>query len=230
MAKNHPTRYNLTGETFGRWFVIEEGPRDERDPSARRWWCRCSCNKQTVRLVRQAALRNGHSGSCGCLAVEINAMRERRHGKHNSPEYVAWASMKMRCYNPNGSEYHNYGGRGITVCERWACSFEAFLEDMGPRPSSNHSIDRFPDKDGNYEPSNCRWATPVEQSRNRRGLRLLTCRGRSLCIAEWSEISGVHKDVIRQRIRWRWLAEEAIFTPSDRHRPRKGRIRNPACQ
>jgi hypothetical protein len=95
----------------------------------------------------------------------------RKHGGSGTPEYRAWAAAKSRCSNPNATGYERYGGRGITMCERWRESFPAFLEDMGPKPSPQHSLDRFPDRDGNYEPGNCRWATFIQQMSTRRMAR-----------------------------------------------------------
>lgn len=99
--------------------------------------------------------------------------RNRKHGHSNpeTPTYRCWCAVIDRCTNPNNPNYSGYGGRGITICERWRHSFETFLQDMGERPSLKHSIDRWPDNDGNYEPSNCRWATQSQQCRNRK-----TCR------------------------------------------------------
>jgi hypothetical protein len=95
------------------------------------------------------------------------------HGMHNTPEYRTWTGMKERCYNPSADSYKNYGGRGITVCDRWRDDFPAFYADMGPRPSENHSLDRR-DTDGNYEPENCRWATRSEQQKNKRPMQRKT--------------------------------------------------------
>ena len=109
--------------------------------------------------------------------------------------------------------YANYGGRGITVCDRWLNSFENFLADMGECPEGL-SIDRFPDNDGNYEPRNCRWATAKEQQRNRRNNSILTIGFRTQCISAWSEESGIASKTISQRIlKLGWSPEDAVFTP-----------------
>jgi hypothetical protein len=120
--------------------------------------------------------------------------------------------MIARCYKPNTRHFHNYGGRGIRVCESWLNSFEAFLADMGPRPSSRHTVDRI-DGDGHYEPANCRWATPTEQGRNTRQNVVLNIDGESLCVSAWAERVGVSQQLIKDRLRLGWVAKEAVFTP-----------------
>jgi hypothetical protein len=137
--------------------------------------------------------------------------RTTKHGMSRSPEYRIWQGMKSRCSRPDSQRYARYGGRGITVCERWRGSFENFYADMGPRPSSRHSIDRI-DNDGHYDPANCRWATSLEQARNHgcwvdfRGLRLK--------LREVSEITGVAAIVIEKRIDRGWALERAATLPS----------------
>lgn len=129
-----------------------------------------------------------------------------------TPEYRTWQAMKSRCNTPGASAFKKYGAKGISVCQRWQESFEAFLEDMGPRPTTEHSIDRI-DSRGNYEPSNCRWATRVEQANNVSSNRILECDGRSMTLAQWSRESGVDADVIALRIdRNSWDVKRAIFT------------------
>ena len=155
-------RLNLAGRSFGRLTVTHEG---ERSNQQRRWYCRCTCGN--VKLIYQNDLLRQKTQSCGCLHNEQAKELFTTHGKTDSPEYVSWVGMKTRCYNPNYREYHLYGGRGVQVCRRWRDSFENFLRDMGPKPTPQHSIDRK-DNDKNYEPSNCHWATPLEQTHNRR--------------------------------------------------------------
>lgn len=125
-----------------------------------------------------------------------------------------WHGMKSRCLNPNHDKYKNYGGRGIAICERWLNSYEAFVADMGPRPSPKHTIDRYPNNDGNYEAGNCRWATRQQQMRNTSKNHRLTHDGRTLTIAEWSEATGIPHAVLSKRVMYsRWSDSEAIITP-----------------
>lgn len=143
-----------------------------------------------------------------------------KHG-HSSrqlktPTYESWRSMKTRCFNPNTTGYYLYGGRGVTVCERWLI-FENFLADMGERPEGM-SIDRFPNKDGNYEPSNCRWATETQQKRNTRRNRMVEIDGVRRCMSEWREISGIKHSTLMHRLKTGWNPRDAVFIPADRGR------------
>lgn len=117
--------------------------------------------------------------------------------------------MIMRCENPKEKAWKDYGGRGIKVCDRWRDSFEAFLEDMGEPPSRDHCIERV-DNNGNYEPSNCIWATMSEQLRNRRNTCFLTAFGETLCVEDWSKRYGIHRNTLKNRLDRGWDIEKAI--------------------
>ena len=134
-----------------------------------------------------------------------------RNGKQ-TPTYVSYISMITRCCSPNHNSYPDYGGKGITVCDRWRNSFLAFLADMGERPLGT-TLDRYPDKSGNYEPGNCRWATPFQQCCNRRCSRLVTIEGRTLCLSEWAQVRGWSINTIRSRMKLGWSAERALTEP-----------------
>lgn len=129
--------------------------------------------------------------------------------------------MKGRCHNPNNSGYRYWGEKGVSVCARWRESFTAFLEDMGESPSQQHSLDRFPDKNGNYEPGNVRWATRSEQQRNKRNSVYLDVRGERRLLQEWAEAFGVPAGTIAKRIKRGWTHEDAVtrpFAPNQWHR------------
>jgi len=197
-----PTRKLVpVGTRFNRLVVLASFPH----PSRTRCKVRCDCGNEFE--VSANALQRGNTGSCGCLQVE----RTTKHGMWKTPEYNAWRDMRSRCYRSTHRHFKNWGGRGITVCERWRESFEAFYEDMGPRPEG-HSIDRI-DNSGNYEPGNCRWTTSTQQLRNTRRNNLLTVRGRTQCITAWADESGICSETIHHRLRAGWEVEAAIFTP-----------------
>jgi len=158
-----PLRSVKVGEKYGRRTVIAFAYVKYQK---QHWHCLCDCGKSTI--ASTGSLRSGHPKSCGCASLEVNVKHGYgRRGERRTPEYGTWQGMLNRCRNPKCKSYSYYGGRGITVCDRWRESFQAFLEDMGSKPSPTHSIDRI-DNEGNYEPGNCRWATKAEQNRNQR--------------------------------------------------------------
>ena len=122
------------------------------------------------------------------------------HGKAGTKLHYVWTAMIQRCTNPNNKDWKDYGGKGITVCERWRFSFQAFLDDLGPQPTPKHEIDRILST-GNYEPGNVKWSTRKEQNRNKKSNRLLTHNGETKCVAEWAEITGIPQGVIHARLR-----------------------------
>lgn len=151
----------------------------------------------------------GKSKSCGCMTNNLKS----KHNMIHTPEYCAWSSMKNRCHNPNKDIYKNYGGRGIFVCRRWRKSFEKFYRDMGPRPSSKHSIDRINNNYG-YIPFNCRWATQREQMNNTRVNRFISFRGETLTLFQWARKIGIDRSNIYNRINnLGWSIEKTLTTP-----------------
>ncbi len=198
---------DLTGQRFTRWTVVERGAKRATHSY---YLCRCDCGEE--REIRGSALKGGKSTSCGCLRDELVADRSKTHGKVGSPEYNAWRSMIKRCHVPTTSHYHNYGGRGIKVCERWRESFEDFYADMGDRPGPGYSLDRI-DNDGDYEPDNCRWATAKQQLRNTRVTHFLTHGGKTMCIADWAKELGTTPVTICARLRYGWPVERVLSEP-----------------
>jgi hypothetical protein len=185
-------------ETFGRLTTI--GPKFLVGKNRTAYQvCECSCG--VVVTVRTASMASGSTKSCGCYARRLCSDLNKTHGQTGVVEHRAWKNIFARCYNANCPEYKNYGGRGIKVCDRWSgySGFQNFLEDMGRRPSSDHSLDRI-DVNGNYCPENCRWATRKEQCNNTRRNRIITHNGKTQTLSQWSAELGIHVATIRRRL------------------------------
>lgn len=195
-----PPRDDLTGRVFGSWTVLQFSHRTESRKTF--WRCRCACG--TEKAVRSDELTLGGSTRCReCGKVAT--------GAHGRTLYKAWHSLRQRCENPKHSDWRHYGGRGITVCERWRV-FANFYADMYPTYQPGLTIDRR-NVDGPYAPENCRWATREQQGRNKRNTRLVAFRGRAATVAEWGELVGIKADVIRHRLKkLGWPVERALIT------------------
>lgn len=205
------------GDIFGRLTTIG-GPIWRFKGDIPRWVCKCECG--TIKDIPRSQLLSGHINSCGCLKLDVAAaLLRRRAFKHGDTaggvttcEFRSWASMMTRCMNPNYCKWDRYGGRGITVCERWR-KYENFLADMGRRPAKYYSLDRI-DNDGNYEPSNCRWATPYQQVSNKSSNVNLELDGVSMNVAQWSRKTGISVQNIRYRLRAGWPVREILTIPT----------------
>jgi hypothetical protein len=220
-------RRDLTGERFGRLTVLAfagNAREGERQAPVGMWMCRCECG--TEKPIKGANLYRGLIQSCGCFRRERFAKlgaQTRTHGHtvgKKSPGYISWAAMCQRCLNVKKDNYRHYGGRGITVCARWLhgedgkSGFECFLEDMGPRPDG-HEIDRI-DNNGDYEPSNCRWATRSMQLNNKRNNNRVTMAGEIHTVTEWCRDLGVTPNVLFNHLINQYISKQTFLDMTTR--------------
>ncbi|GEM_PF-945895 len=183
--------------------------------------CVCDCGGEAI-VSAQNLRRSSGKNSCGCRKLEEFKERSVTHGMSRSSEYNSWQSMRARCYNSSNPAYRHYGGRGITVCDRWMDSFENFFSDMGRKPSAKHSIERV-DVDGNYEPGNCKWATDLEQGQNHQTHHLVTTDGGQVILSEAIRAAGLPAKAVSNRLSRGWPVDRALKTPLNA--PRKVRTR-----
>lgn len=200
------------GMRFGRLVVTKRFNDDER----KKCDAVCDCGKSGA--FWRSNIGMGQTRSCGCLVPEVSGSLNLTHGRSKTKAHVAWCHMNRRCYAKTYIRYPNWGGRGITVCDRWRHSFENFLADMGEPPTPKHSLDRI-DNDGPYAPQNCRWATLSEQARNKRSNLVVTAWGETKLVAEWLE--DARCVVVRSALLYRLYdrntpPELAMSTPSGR--------------
>lgn len=207
-------KYNkdITGQKFGRLTAVSHSGKNKHNHSL--WLCKCDCGN--TKIVELSSLTKNRTRSCGCLDKEAHILRPNRktHGMCGTRIHRIWKVMKNRCLNPNTPDYKRwYGGRGVTVCEEWKNSFQAFYEwAMANGYNDTLSIDRI-DENGNYEPSNCRWADATTQARNTRQVVPITYKGETHCLAEWAEILNIPVHVLRQRKHHGWTIEKMFEQP-----------------
>lgn len=199
---------DLTGQSFGRLIVLK---RAENSPAGKaRWVVRCACG--THKVVVGSQLTSGHTQSCSCLHKEgVSALRK-SHGMSRTPEYVAWVQMHRRCADATNSRY---GGRGISVCERWK-DFAAFIADMGKRPFPKAQVDRVDNALG-YSPDNCQWATNRENSLNTRRNRYITHNGATKPLIDWATEHGINQRTLSYRLSRGMGMDEALTAPIKEH-------------
>ena len=194
------------GQRFGKWTILKDVASGSSN-STGRYLCECDCG--TVREVASYSLRMGLSSSCRC-----HMTGNTRHGLCRHPLFRVWGGMKERCYRPSSNSFQYYGAKGIAVCDAWRIDFRSFYRwavTHGYRRGL--TIERI-DNDGNYEPSNCRWATTKEQARNCRRNHLVTYQGKTLPIVVWCDELGLKYDVIKQRLtKLKWTPKRAFTTP-----------------
>lgn len=205
----------IVGRTFGRLKALSYVGTEKRGKvNARMFECECECGTRCV--VRYDCLKSGGTASCGCLQKQKQLSAVVKHGAAGrggiSMEYQSWVAMISRCHGASKNELaqKTYKDKGIVVCDRWRNSFADFISDVGPRPSVKHSIDRYPNNKGNYEPGNVRWATRIEQARNMTSNVLVTHNGVTKSITEWGIENGISRSCIYNRIRYGWDAVDAI--------------------
>lgn len=205
---------NLVGKKYGRLLVIK---RSESLNGKTRWLCKCDCGNECI--VHGTSLKSGNTLSCGCYKAE-NAKKlystVRQNDKHL---YAVWNGIKQRCTNPNNSSYHNYGGRGIKICDEWANNYKSFYDwAIHAGYEKGKEIDRI-DNDGNYEPDNCRFVYKETQANNKRNVLLYKIRGTTKSLSQWCREYKQDYFLVRQRVyKLGWAIEDALITPKGKRR------------
>jgi hypothetical protein len=209
-----PRATDLTGKPFGRWKVLGyAGNKISNGRSRLMWTCLCRCG--TFKEILGDNLTGNKTLSCGCWRSEKASVTSAKHGfsrvGKRIPEYKVWCGIIQRCTNQNYPKWKDYGGRGITICERWR-DFPNFYKDIGPRPTPKHTVERINNEKG-YEPGNVEWATKLVQGNNKRNNRLITFQGKTLTVSQWSRELNLPYFTLMYRIKNGWTAEETLTTP-----------------
>ena len=206
---------DLTNQRFGRYLVVARSGTGPNGMAT--WLCRCDCGSEKIVIGNN--LRMGKVLSCGCYQREIavrNGLATRKHGRTRTAVYKSWMSMKSRCLNPGDQAYSYYGGRGINVCPRWANSFENFLHDMGERPKG-HTLERI-NVNGDYEPNNCIWCLPKDQSLIKRTTLKVVYNGCEMPLLRAAELSGIpYRVLLTRKNRLGWPIEK-LFSPYNKRK------------
>lgn len=202
-------RLEVIGQKFARLTILSDASK-----APRKVLCRCDCGSESVFQLSNVIY--GLSKSCGCLARELSKVRKEKlvegTPSNRHPLYQTWKSMKNRCCNPKDKAYKYYGGKGVSVCPRWLNSFAAFVSDMGPKPTKKHSLDRLTPSH-NYGPETCRWATDVEQRRNRTSCIYIAIGGVTKTMTEWGRYYGLPEKLAQTRIARGWDPVKAVSAP-----------------
>lgn len=226
ISKKYKGTENILGRRFGRLVVVSDEIRREKIGKYTKYYISVICDCGIRKEVGLGPLIRGSTSSCGCLKRDTDKknLDSIKHGCSKTREYKIWDAMKQRCYSPNFDAYPYYGGRGISICDQWRNSFEAFIFDMGKCPYEKGRIDRV-DSNGNYEPSNCRWvATQKEQANNTRGNRFVEYMGQRKTVSQWcDELKIVPGMVALRRMHAGWDQIEAITIPIKGRPPRRPR-------
>lgn len=212
---------DLTGNIFGNLTVKRQSGKGKSNSIL--WICQCHCGEEQIFSAKylKDQFKSGAFQGCRKCTLKKISNTSTKHGKSDTDEFRIWNGIKSRCQQPSCRAYNKYGARGIKLCDRWDIGdgvqggFECFLADMGLRPSKSHSIDRYPNNAGNYEPSNCRWATPQQQIENRRNTVYITYRGETVTLMKGIRMAGniVRRSNAMQRIQNGWPIELALETP-----------------
>lgn len=188
---------DLVGSKFGRLSVIERNGSSKGKEAL--WKCKCDCGGTAI--VSTNDLRRGHTKSCGCLQIERTMKISTKHGMSKDNLFFSWNMMKSRCFRKSDKHFNDYGNRGITVCDEWKNSFQAFYDYVSQLQhfgEEGYSLDRI-NNDGNYEPGNVKWSTMTEQCRNRRNNIIVNVDGKNITLPELSEITGVNYNTLYSR-------------------------------